>query len=433
MGTKYLIVISFDAVSSDDIEILKTLPNFSRLIDNGSLIKEVETVYPSLTYPAHTTIVTGRYPCNHGIINNSFLKVNDTNPPWYFYRKYIKGETLYDLAKEKGLKTCSILWPVTARSSIDYNMPEIFCTRSWENQIIKSAFSGSLFYQYNLNKKFGNIRRGISQPYLDDFAMECAKYTIENYKPNLLLLHLCHVDSHRHIYGYNSKQSMEGLLRHDERLGEITNSLKKAGILEESTIVALGDHSALDCSNIIRLNVLLRENNLINMDRNGKILDYKAIAKSCDGCSYIYVKDTKDTITLQKVENILKSFMEENEVVEAVINSKMAGKLGADEKCAFLVEAEKGYYFLDEVYGETIETISNDDFQNKAHRYRATHGYSPKKENYKTFFIGSGVGVKSSVEINGGKLINHGPTLAKLLGVSFSEMDGKVVNEILDI
>ena len=89
---KYMIVISFDAVSSKDLEILKTLPNFKELIKNGSLIENVESVYPSLTYPAHTTIVTGKYPKNHGIIDNTIFKLNDFNPNWYWYRKYIKAK-----------------------------------------------------------------------------------------------------------------------------------------------------------------------------------------------------------------------------------------------------------------------------------------------------------------------------------------------------
>ena len=102
METKYLIVISFDAVSSEDINKLKKLNNFKYLIDNGSLITNVESVYPTLTYPAHATIMTGRYPKNHGIINNTLNKFSDVNPNWYWYRKYIKATTLYDLAYEKG-------------------------------------------------------------------------------------------------------------------------------------------------------------------------------------------------------------------------------------------------------------------------------------------------------------------------------------------
>lgn len=99
MEKRYVIVISFDAVSKEDLDFLSKLPNFSKLIKEGSLIKNVESIYPSLTYPAHATIVTGKYPKNHGVINNTILDFNSYNPDWYWYRKYIYGDTIFDLAE----------------------------------------------------------------------------------------------------------------------------------------------------------------------------------------------------------------------------------------------------------------------------------------------------------------------------------------------
>lgn len=95
MKKKHVIVISFDAVSKEDLDFLSKLPNFSKLIKEGALIKNVESIYPSLTYPAHATIVTGKYPKNHGIINNTVLDFNSYNPDWYWYRKYIYGDTIF--------------------------------------------------------------------------------------------------------------------------------------------------------------------------------------------------------------------------------------------------------------------------------------------------------------------------------------------------
>ena len=83
MEKRYVIVISFDAVSKEDLDFLSKLPNFSKLIKEGSLIKNVESIYPSLTYPAHATIVTGKYPKNHGVINNTILDFKSYNPDWY--------------------------------------------------------------------------------------------------------------------------------------------------------------------------------------------------------------------------------------------------------------------------------------------------------------------------------------------------------------
>lgn len=431
MKNKYVIVISFDAVSEEDLEFLSKQPNFSKLIKNGALIKNVESVYPSLTYPAHATIVTGKYPKNHGVINNTVLDFKNDNPNWYWYRKYIKGDTIFDLAEKSGMKTCSILWPVTARSKITYNMPEIFCTKRYDNQILKSALAGSKIYQVNMNKKFGYLRQGMEEPYLDNFATEVAKKTIRELKPNLILLHLIDSDSQKHKYGIENKEVIESLKRHDERLGEIIESLKLAGIYEDSTIIALGDHSQINVNNVIKLNSILMKNDLINVNGN-KIKSYKAIAKSCDGSSYIYLKNKNDVETRKKVRDILNELKNKySNVIEEVYNNEEIKNLGADINASFMIEAKRGYYFIDDFLGEAIEVI--DESSKIKHKLRASHGYLPSRDNYKTFFIAYGKTIKKGVVLEKGKLINHGPTIAKILEIDLRDCDGIVEERILNL
>lgn len=431
MKNKYVIVISFDAVSEEDLEFLSKQPNFSKLIKNGALIKNVESVYPSLTYPAHATIVTGKYPKNHGVINNTVLDFKNDNPDWYWYRKYIKGDTIFDLAEKSGMKTCSILWPVTARSKITYNMPEIFCTKRYDNQILKSALAGSKIYQVNMNKRFGYLRQGMEEPYLDNFATEVAKKTIRELKPNLILLHLIDSDSQKHKYGIENKKVIESLKRHDERLGEIIESLKLAGIYEDSTIIALGDHSQINVNNVIKLNSILMKNDLINVNGN-KIKSYKAIAKSCDGSSYIYLKNKNDVETRKKVRDILNELKNKySNVIEEVYNNEEIKNLGADINASFMIEAKRGYYFIDDFLGEAIEVI--DESSKIKHKLRASHGYLPYRDNYKTFFIAYGKTIKKGVVLEKGKLINHGPTIAKILDIDLRDCDGIVEERILNL
>lgn len=431
MKNKYVIVISFDAVSEEDLEFLSKQPNFSKLIKNGALIKNVESVYPSLTYPAHATIVTGKYPKNHGVINNTVLDFKNDNPDWYWYRKYIKGDTIFDLAEKSGMKTCSILWPVTARSKITYNMPEIFCTKRYDNQILKSALAGSKIYQVNMNKRFGYLRQGMEEPYLDNFATEVAKKTIRELKPNLILLHLIDSDSQKHKYGIENKKVIKSLKRHDERLGEIIESLKLAGIYEDSTIIALGDHSQINVNNVIKLNSILMKNDLINVNGN-KIKSYKAIAKSCDGSSYIYLKNKNDVETRKKVRDILNELKNKySNVIEEVYNNEEIKNLGADINASFMIEAKRGYYFIDDFLGEAIEVI--DESSKIKHKLRASHGYLPSRDNYKTFFIAYGKTIKKGVVLEKGKLINHGPTIAKILDIDLRDCDGIVEERILNL
>jgi predicted AlkP superfamily pyrophosphatase or phosphodiesterase len=434
MKGKYMIIISFDAVSSDDLAVLRELPNFKKLIEEGSLIKNVESIYPTLTYPAHATIVTGKYPKDHGIVDNTIFKEGDFSPNWYWYRKYIKGETIYDLAREKGLRTCSLLWPVTGKSKIDYNLTEIFKTKPYHNQYIQSGTSGSLLFQLKLNRKFGHLRKGISQPALDNFVIESAKYVIKEYTPDLMLIHFTDVDTNRHEYGYKGQEAMDGLVRHDIRLGEIITLLKNKGIYEETNIIALGDHSAINAEKIIKLNTLFREEGLITCSKSGKFISYDAICKSLDGSAYIYLKNPKDPIIKRKVEKLLEDVMNMKEKpMEFILKDKEIEEAGADTKASFMVEGSRGFYFVDDILGDVLEEIKDDEVGVVPHRYRAIHGYSPKKENYGTFFIGRGKDFKDGIVLESGKLINHGPTLARILGVDLKNVAGEVVEEILDI
>ena len=431
--TDHLLVISFDCLSSLDFPIIEKLPNFKKLLEQASYCRNVETIYPSVTYPCHATIVTGKFPRNHGIVNNTFIQPGRLSPDWYWHRRHVKSTTLYDEAKKAGMKTAALLWPVTAKANIDYNMPEIFANRPWQHQILVSLFNGSPLYQLEMNRKFGHLRNGLNQPELDDFVLESTVETIKTKMPNLMLVHFVDLDSQRHYHGFSSDEAMAALRRHDERLGRIMNALQESGILEKTTIVALGDHSALDESKAVKPNVLFRKNGLISVNEKGKVIDWKAYCKSCDGSAYIYLKDKNDTKTHEQVKALLAELSKnEDNGIERILSSSEAEAKGADDKAAFMIEARLGYYFKEQLEGEYIDEIEEVDVREKRYTF-ASHGYSPEKENYTTVLIAAGKGIQPRIEIPAMHLVDEGPTFARLLGLDLGETDGRVVDELLDI
>ena len=62
-----LIVLSADAMVSEDIETLKQMPNYKKYLEGGSRVKKVRSIYPTITYPCHTTMCTGVWPEKHGV------------------------------------------------------------------------------------------------------------------------------------------------------------------------------------------------------------------------------------------------------------------------------------------------------------------------------------------------------------------------------
>ncbi|PFO08279.1 alkaline phosphatase family protein [Bacillus sp. AFS076308] len=431
--TEHLIIISFDCLSALDLPILKELPHFQTILTNGALVERVESIYPSVTYPCHATIVTGNYPNRHGVINNTLLQPGKASPDWNWYRKCIRGTTLYDEVKKANMTTAALLWPVTAKADINYNMPEIFANRAWQNQILVSLLNGTPRFQWKMNKRYGHIRKGIQQPELDDFVLEAAVDTIKSKKPNLLLVHFTDLDTQRHEHGFSSEEAILSIHRHNQRLGRILEALKEAQILEQSTIIALGDHSALDEQKAINLNVLFTKQNLITTNASGKLIDWKAYCKSCDGSAYIYLKDPEDVDTFKTVRNLLNLLLEEPDFgIEKFITGEEAAARGADPACAFMIEASRGFFFLEDYTGELIKPITTEDARADKKYTFACHGYSPEKENYGTILMAAGKGIQQ-VTLPSIRLIDEGPTFARLLGVSLGNTDGEVIEELLTL
>jgi predicted AlkP superfamily pyrophosphatase or phosphodiesterase len=83
-------------------------------------------VVPTITYPSHTTIVTGVAPSEHGVISNTtFDPLLKNHAGWYWYGQAIRAQTLWEAASRAGLTTASINWPVTVEArGVRYLIPE---------------------------------------------------------------------------------------------------------------------------------------------------------------------------------------------------------------------------------------------------------------------------------------------------------------------
>ncbi len=431
-----MMIISLDAVGSRDLEYMGSLPNFKKIREKSAYCDHVRSVYPSITYPAHCSIVTGQKPEKHGVINNIRVQPRrNGKEDWHWQRKYVKTETIYDLARKKGMTTAALLWPVTAQSRIKYCVPEIFPNRDWQNQVMISAVSGPIVYQIDLLGKFGHLLDGLNQPNLDNFVTEAAEYTIRKYNPELFLIHLTDVDTHRHRCGLDAPQVKEAMRRHDERLGRFLSALEETGDMEKTTVVVLGDHCQIATHTAVFPNYYLKQAGLLRVSDDGKIADYDFYAQHCDGCCYIYAS-RKTLKIFKKAKNQQRDDLMKRlraalqqiplEMISRIITRKEAKALGADGNCVCMLEAQQGYYFQNgfEKPYEKVENMT-------AHAMHATHGYLPDLPDYETFFMMSGRGVAEGNVAEKMCLWDEGPTLAAILGVSLGETDGEVKKELL--
>lgn len=432
--TKHLIVISVDALNAQDLDELETLPHFKELLDKGSYAKEVVGVYPSLTYPSHTAIITGTYPDKNGIYTNEVVEPGVMKQKWFWYKKDIKVPTLCDIAEQSNMKVGTIFWPVMAGADVDYNMPDIWTTKDGENQSLLTLKSGTPIPVLEIYLRYSKLLVKNTQPYIDNFSAAASCYIIKSKKPNLLLMHMSEVDHARHKHGFMSQNAKDALKDADKHIGEIIQAAKDAGIYDDTTFVVLGDHGFADVNYKICLNVAFRNAGLINVDSKGKLTDWKAYANYCDGSVQIVLKNNKDTETMDKVKEILYNLKSDpaSGIKEVYTKEEAAAKRVTGD-FVFMCEAKPGYYFtndwnLDEVINK-IDPSQFDEYNDTY--YVATHGFDPLTPNYRTFFMASGAGIKKGFVVPSINIVDEGPTMAQLLGLRMDHTDGKVIEDII--
>src|ERR1051325_1302522 len=99
----YVVMISIDGLIPEyytaPAPLGLNVPTLSRMKLNGAYAEGVEGVYPSVTYPAHTTLITGVRPALHGIVQNRIFEAPpaEQTKEWYWFSKDLKIETLWSM------------------------------------------------------------------------------------------------------------------------------------------------------------------------------------------------------------------------------------------------------------------------------------------------------------------------------------------------
>ena len=426
-----VVVVSSDAMVGEDLEIYKEMPSYKRLFEGGSRVQKVSSIYPTVTFPAHATMMSGFYPGRHGIFSNMQLIPGSDPTPWQWNSDFLKCTDIFKEAKKKGLTTAAVLWPVTAfNSSIDYHIADYWAQGDGDTTLEAFKRAGACDSVMEIIKRHMPLFEGRERihPYRDDFGMHCAADIIREFAPDLLMVHPANIDDARHKYGVFGPHIKDALRDLDKWMLLIADALEERGILEETDIFLVSDHGQLDVRRNIALNVIFRENGLIDVAEDGSIRDWKAWCLSNGMSAIVFLKDKRDKDLHDRVRSLLDDLLEEGLYgFSRIFEEEEAMKIYSyGGPFSFVLETDGYTAFADSYERPLVKPLDNSDYRFG----NATHGYLPEK-GPQPLLVAKGPHIKSGIVVEKSHIVNEAPTYASILGFEIPGADGTAIKEIL--
>ncbi len=405
---KHVVLITLDGSRPDFyLDTSWHAVNIRQLLKEGTYANGVNSVFPTMTYPSHTTIITGVQPVKHGIYYNSVFEPTGSTGKIYWQDSSIKVPTLWTAAQKKGLKTAAIFWPVSAAAPVMYNFPDV--GSAGEKERIAFSKPAGLLQDFKDNVFHDTSRIDYGQ---DTNTARMASYIIKKDKPNLMLIHFFGIDHFEHEEGRDGQKVRNAVYVADLGIGMIINALKDAGIWNETVLIVTGDHGFNNVTTSVNPNVWLMKAGLIT---DVKKDDWKAQFNSVGGSTYLYLKDKNDKQTLSNVIEILFNLPDEQKKLFRIINRNQLNAIGANPEVALALSSMNGGSFGGAFTGDAVKPGKG-----------GSHGSFPDTHEIQTGFVAYGPGIKKGGVIPVMNLRDIAPIIAKLLGFPFPSADGKI-------
>lgn len=426
---KRLIVLSLDAMVYEDITHLENAPCFKKLLKEGSRVNRMRTIYPSLTYPVHTSILTGTRAGRHGIVNNEPSIPGNLKCDWFWFHEPVKVRDLHDVAKAAGMVTASVFWPVTGRHpSIDHLVAEYWVQD--KEDTLKSAYTragtSQKLYELAVIPHYEGLSK-YDYPDCDEAKLNCACEIIKHYKPHLLTIHLGQIDGFRHKYGIFNDMVTGAVTLSEKYLKALMDACRSVGIYEDTNFVVLSDHGQLNYTRRMNINKIFVEEGFIKLDEENNFVSADAWVKAAGMSAHVHLSNPADKEIYNAVEILLHKLADSKTMgVERIYTAREAElEEGLFGDFSFVLEGDGSTLFSSDWRSPLFSPVD------EASGYkRASHGHHPDK-GPQPVFLAMGPSVKSGIVIERADIIDVAPTLAHFIGVELPGAEGKPLADML--
>ncbi len=195
---QHVIIVSLDGCRPDVI-LTSDTPNIHDMADHGAFTWYAQTIMPSVTLPAHSSMLSGCLPAKHGMTWNDKFRPE---------AGYIKTSTCFEIAKAAGMSTAMFVG---------------------KEKLKHIAKPGTV-------DKFELVEGGAIAT-----CAAAAEY-LKADKPSLLFVHDQDPDTVGHAFGWGSPQQHKAVENCDKGLGILRQAVQAAGIADSTIFIITADH-----------------------------------------------------------------------------------------------------------------------------------------------------------------------------------------------
>jgi predicted AlkP superfamily pyrophosphatase or phosphodiesterase len=382
------------------------VPNLRAFMADGAYARGVRGVLPTLTYPSHTTLLTGASPAKHGIIDNTTFDPQLLNQRgWYWYAEDIKVPTLWAAAAPANLRTANIYWPVSVGAKITYNLPQIWRAGTEDDLKLQRALSTPGLEQ-ELSAELGRYPGGMEETVAEDeIRARFAIRLLEKKHPEFFTVYLTGLDTEEHASGPFSAKSNQTLERLDGVVGLLRAAAEKAAP-GRATVCVVSDHGFAAIEHDVNLYAAFREAGLFSVDKDNKVTGWKAMLWPAGGSAAVMLADPKDEQLRARVKALLDKLAgDPANGIDRIWSQEEVRQGRGFPDAAFLVSLKIGYEMAYSFSMPLITPPSN----------LGMHGYVPERAEMRSSFFIVGPHILKGKSLGEIDMRQIAPTLADVL------------------
>lgn len=417
-----VLLISIDGLRPGDVieaeERGLKVPNLKRFVTEGAYATGVVGVLPTVTYPSHTTLLTGVSPARHGVVSNTTFDPKQINAGgWYWYAADIKVPTLWSASAAAGKTVGNIHWPVSvAAEDVTWNLPQIWRTGHADDAKLVAALSSPGLLP--------ELERATGEPYAagidesvegDEKRARFAVKLIAAHKPEFLTVYYTALDHEQHAQGPGTPQAHAVLERIDAVVGQVIAAERAAH--PDATVAVVSDHGFETITSETNFFRAFIDAGLITLDEKGAVKDWQAMPWPAGGSAAIVLARPEDRALSSRVSDLLQRLKADpaNGIAQVVGKPEIA-RMGGNPEASFYVGMAPD---------ATIGGFSASAPLRGTPKYKGTHGYFPQAPNLRSTFLIMGPGVARGRSLGEIDMRAIAPTLASVLGVSLPDAEAK--------